>query len=90
MRSPLWKISTPGRKPHFHFGAGEAIGHRVIVIVDIHVIIDADPAQIPLRKDVRLSWKRLQRWPVNLFEKLPPGLAKPSDGSVFVELLQES
>jgi hypothetical protein len=53
------------------------------------VIIDSNPAQIPLRKDVWFGRKRLQRRPVDLFEKLAPVLAKPSDGSFLVELRQE-
>ncbi len=46
--------------------SGEAIGHGVIMRVDLDVIIDADAVQTPFAIFVRLDWKRLQRRAVDL------------------------
>ncbi len=77
-------------EPHLHFKARKVVRHAVVVIADFDVIIDTDPAQTPLRKNVRLGRKWLQGRTVDLFEKLAPRLAKPSDRSFLVQLLEKS
>ena len=52
--------SRPGRRvsARLDLGAGEAVGDRIIVGVDVDVIVDADLAHAPLAVFVRLAGQR--------------------------------
>ncbi len=63
----------------------EAIGHAVIVAVDIDVIIDADPADAPFREHVGFDRQTLEHRLVELFEELPPRHAEPADRPFIVD-----
>ena len=49
--------------------ACEAIGHAVIMAIDVDVIIDADPAGAPLGEHIGLDRQRLQRGAVEVFAR---------------------
>ncbi len=70
---------------HLDFGAREAVGDAVEVASDIDVIVDADPAQAPFGKHVRLDRQRLERWSVELFQELPAGAPETADRPLLVE-----
>ena len=82
-------LDGPGGQPHVDIGAGEAVGHAVVMGVGFDVIIDADTARAPLAEDVRLDRQRLQRRAVDLLQQLPARHAEPPDRTLFVEQLQE-
>src|SRR5260370_14477554 len=70
--------------------AREAIGHAVIMPVDVDVIVDADPAGAPLGEHIGLDRQRLQRGAVEVFEELTPRHPKPPDRPLIVDLLRHS
>jgi hypothetical protein len=54
----------------FHHGGTEAdvellahqcVGHGVVVAVDLHMVIDVDPGELPLRIFIGLRWQRPER-----------------------------
>ena len=47
-------LDAAGGQPRLDLGAGEAVGDRIIVGVDVDVIVDTDPAHAPLAVFVRL------------------------------------
>ena len=51
-------LDAAGGQPRLDLGAGEAVGDRIIVGVDVDVIVDADPAHAPLAVFVRLVRQR--------------------------------
>jgi hypothetical protein len=61
-------LHGPTGEADLDLGAGEAVGHAVEVLLDLDVIIDADPADAPLRKHVRLDRQGLECRPVEFFE----------------------
>jgi hypothetical protein len=75
-------------QPRLDLRSGEAIGHGVIMRVDLDMMIDDDAVQAPFAIFVRLDWKRLQRRVVDLVEQLPAGGAEPADGPLLVESFQ--
>ena len=75
-------------QPRFDLGAGEAVGHGVIMRVDLDVIIDADAAQAPFAIFVGLDRQSLQRRAVDLLEQLAARDAEPADGPLLVEIFQ--
>jgi hypothetical protein len=70
-------------------GAGEAVGHAVVMGVGYDVIIDADTARAPFAEDVRLDRQRLLRRAIDLLQQLPARHAEPPDRTLFVEHLRE-
>src|SRR5277367_3523523 len=82
-------LDAAGGQPRLDLGAGEAVGDRIIVGVDVDVIVDADPAHAPLAVFVRLVRQRLERRAVDLLEQLAAGDAEPSQGLLVVELGHE-
>ena len=79
-------LDAAGGQPRLDLGAGEAVGDRIIVGVDVDVIIDADPAHAPLAVFVRLSRQSLERRAIDLLEELAAGDAEPPEDLFFVEL----
>ena len=58
----------PHGQPRVDLGAGEAMGHAVIMGGDLDVIIDADAASPPFREFVRLGRQGFQRRAIDLLE----------------------
>ena len=79
-------LDAAGGQPRFDLGAGEAVGDRTIVGVDVDVIVDADPAHAPLAVFVRLVRQRVERRAIDLLEELAAGDAEPPEDLFFVEL----
>ena len=52
-----------------HLLAQQLVRHRVIVLVDLDVVIEPDPAFLPFGKDVRLGRQRLERRTLDLLEQ---------------------
>ena len=78
----------PGQ-PHLDCSSGEAIGHAVVMAVDIDVIIDADPADAPFGEHVGLDRQGLEHRPIEFLEQLAPGHAEPADRPLLVEADQQ-
>ena len=82
-------LDGPHRQSRVDLGAGEAMGHAVIMGGDLDVIIDPDAACPPFRELVGLGRQGLQRRAIDLFEQLPARHAEPADRPLFVEMLQQ-
>ena len=82
-------LDAAGGQPRLDLGAGEAVGDRIIVGVDVDVIIDADPAHAPLAVFVGLAGQRVERRAIDLLEELAAGDAEPPEDLFFVELRHE-
>ena len=72
-------------EPDFDFGAGKAMRHVVIMLVNIDVIIDPDAADAPFGEHVRFGWQGLERWAVEVFEELAPRHAEAADRALVVQ-----
>jgi hypothetical protein len=72
-------------KPDLDLGAGKAMRHAVIMLVDIDVIIDPDTAGAPFGEHVRLGRQGLERWTVEVFEELAPRHAETPDLALVVQ-----
>ena len=59
-------------EPDLDLGAGEAMRHAVIMLVDIDVIIDPDTTGAPFGEHVGLDWQWFERGLVEFFERLAP------------------
>ena len=55
--------------PHIDLGAQIAVRHGIIMSADIDVIIEADPADLPFRINIRLDRQRAQRVLLDPFEE---------------------
>ncbi|KAF2988670.1 hypothetical protein MJC1_04252 [Methylocystis sp. MJC1] len=75
-------------QPRLDLRPGEAIGHGVIVRVDLDMIIDADAAQTPFAIFIGRDRQRLQRRAVDLFEQLAASGAESAEGPLLVEIFQ--
>ena len=69
--------------------AGEAIGHGVEVVVDIDMVVDADPARPPFGEDIGLGGQRSQKGPVQLLKQLAPRDSEPADGPDVIQMMEE-
>src|SRR5262249_32947669 len=74
---------------HLDFGAGEAVGNAVVVIVDVDMIVDADARRAPSGEHVRPDRQGLDRRPIEFFQELPARHAEPADRSLLVEPPQQ-
>ena len=54
-------LDAAGGQPRLDLGAGEAVGDRIIVGVDVDVIVDTHPAHAPLAVFIGLTRQRLER-----------------------------
>jgi hypothetical protein len=79
-------LDGPHRQPRVDLGAGETMGHAVIMGGDLDVIIDADAACPPFRELVRLARQGPQRWPIDRLQQLPARCAEPADRPLFIEM----
>ncbi len=77
------------RHSRFDISADEAIGHAVIMVIDLDVIVDADAAFLPFRELVGLSRQGFQRRTIDLFQQLSACHAEPTDRSNLVEMRHE-
>lgn len=73
----------------FDLGSGEAVGHAVEVMLDLDVVIDADPANTPFGEDIGLDGQRLELRSVELFKELAAGAAEPADRAILVQTPQQ-
>src|ERR1700751_6418197 len=73
-------LDAASGQPRLDLGAGEAVGDRIIVGVDVDVIVDADPAHAPLAVFVGLTGQRLERRAIDLLEQLAAGDAESPEG----------
>src|SRR5579863_7469040 len=73
----------------FDLDAGEAMGHAVEVLVDLNMVIDADPADAPLRKHIWFNGQRLEHGPIEFLEQLPARAAKPAQCPFLVDPLEQ-
>ncbi len=87
--TPGVNLHGAGREPNLDGFLREAVGHAVIVPVDIDMIIDTDPANAPLGKDIGLDRQGFEHRPVELFEELAPRHAEPADRPFVVETDQQ-
>ncbi len=88
--SNLENLDAADGQPRFDLGAGEAIGHGVIMRVDLDMVVDAGAVQAPLAIFVRLDRQRLQRPAVDLFEQLAAGDAETAEGRSSLRLFSIS
>ena len=80
-RLPRWKISTVrGGDPRLDLLAEQLVRHAVVVLGDLDMVVEADPAALPLGVFVGLGRQRPERRPVELLEQRPPA-ACPSRAS---------
>ena len=71
------------RDPRPQLLAQQRVRHRVVVLLDLDVIVEAGPALLPLGVDVGLSRKWLERWPVQLLKQRAAARAEmPGDAVV--------
>ena len=82
-------LDSPTGEANLDLGTSEAVGNAVEVLVDLDVIIDADPADTPLRKDVRVDRQRLELGPIEFFEQLPARAAKPAQRLFLIEPFEQ-
>jgi hypothetical protein len=71
-----------------HFLTQQLVRDRVIVLVDLDVIIDADPALLPFGKDVWRNRQRLERAAFQLLEQRAAARAKMACNAI-VDLCEE-
>src|ERR1700677_3629305 len=79
-------LDAAGGQPRLDLGAGEAVGDRIIVGVDVDVMVDAAPPHAPLAIFVRLAGQRLERRAIDLLEQLAAGHAEPAKALLVIEL----
>src|SRR6202041_2688363 len=79
-------LAAASGQPRLDLGAGEAVGDRIIVGVNVDVIVDADPAHAPFAVFVRLVRQRLERRAIDLLEELAAGDAEPAKALLVIEL----
>ena len=82
-------LDGPAGEACFDFSTGEAVGNAVEVLLDLDVIIDADPADAPLSKDARFDRQGVERWSVEFFEQLLAGAAEPAEWPFLIEPLEQ-
>src|SRR3954462_9204150 len=63
-------LDRVGGDPRLDLLTGKPVGHRVVMLVDIDMIIEASPTYLPLRKDISVDRKRPQGRMIKLFEQL--------------------
>ena len=78
-------LHGPRGEPDLDLLLREAVGHAVIMPVDIDVIIDADAANAPFGEHIRLDRQRFEWGPVEFFEQLAPRHAEPADRPFIVD-----
>ena len=73
-------LDCGGGDPRLDLLADQLVRHAVVVLGDLDVIVEVDPAALPLGVFVGLGRQRLQRRPIELLEQRPPA-ACPSRAS---------
>ncbi len=67
--SPVKNLDRAARQTRPNLLAQQRVRHRVVVLLDLDMIIEADPAFFPCRVGVGLGWQHIQGWPIKLFEQ---------------------
>src|SRR5512144_611621 len=70
------------RQPDLDLAAGEAVRHAVKVRLDLDVVLDPGPPQPPFGISIRLTWQRLEVWPVEFLEQRSAGHTETADRSL--------
>lgn len=66
--APVETLDGVVGQPHIYLTLDQLMGHRLIVTVDRHVVINVDPRLLPLGVDIGLCRQGLKRRPVPLLE----------------------
>ena len=74
------------READFELVFGEAVGNAVIVVLDLHMIVEPGAPNPPLGVNVRLRGQRLERWPVQFFKELLAGDAEATQRAAPVDI----
>ena len=64
------------RDPRPHLLAQQLVWHRVVVLLDLDVIVEPDPAFLPFGEDVRFGRQRLESRPLQILEQHVAARAK--------------
>lgn len=48
-------LDSPAGQPHLHLAAGKAVGNAVEVMLDLDLVINADPSNAPFGEDKRVG-----------------------------------
>jgi len=78
-------LDATAGEPNLDLGAGEAMRHAVIMLVDVDVVIDSDTASAPFGEHVGLGRQGLERRPVEFFEQLAPRHTETPDRALVVQ-----
>src|ERR1700686_1413579 len=65
------------RDPCPHLLAQQRVRHRVIMPLDFDVVVEADPAFLPLRVNIGLDRQLLERGALDLLEQRTPAGPQP-------------
>src|SRR5271154_1853674 len=82
-------LNSARRQPHLDLAAGKAVGDAVEMALELDMVVDADPADPPLGKAIRLRRQRLEFGPVQLFEQRSEGDTEAPDPTFVIELAQQ-
>ena len=77
------------REPGLDLGAGVPVGDGVKMLLDLDVIIDADPPAPPLCQHIGFSRQFLQRWTIEGFQKMPSCRPLATDDPLLVQPASE-
>jgi len=77
------------RQPRLDLTASKAVGDAVEVVLDLDMVVDADPTNAPFGKAIGLRGQRLEAGPVELFEQRPASNTETTDQAFIVELPQQ-
>jgi len=77
------------REARLDLMAQQLVRYAVVMLDDLDMIVEADPAALPLGVLVRDRWQRYECWPVELFVKHAPGDA-PAAHQAIIEIVEQS
>src|SRR3546814_360635 len=78
-------LDRPRRQSRFNRLARIAVGHRVKMMCNLDMIIEAHAPGLPFGMNVRLSRQRRQQRRIELFEQLATGATKLAQHALVVE-----
>ena len=81
-------LDRGGGDPRLDLLADQLVRHAVVVLGDLDMVVEVDPAALPLGVFVGFGRQRLQRRPVELLEERPPAGA-PAAHRPVVEIVEQ-
>src|SRR3954452_10281668 len=72
-------LNSARRQPHLDFAAGKTVRNAVEMVLELDMVIDADSANAPLGKAIRLRRQRVEVGPIELLEQRPTGDTEAPD-----------